>query len=194
VIGFVTQSEWFGLKLVCLVWGWFVSRGSVGWCRVSWCRVCWCRVCWCGVCWCGVSGLVGRGGFVGWGWGAVWGLVSSFDFLDFGVESVVVGGVFDDAGGTVGFQEAVRSLDVTVGISVFGLALDVVCGRVVDAVFEVVWLGWVGGFRSVGFWCGVCGCGVCGCWVSGRWVSGLVGRGGVLSDGGNHACGEDDQL
>jgi len=135
-----------------LVWGWLVSR------------------CW--VSWCWVGGLVGRC--------AVWGFVSSVDFLDFGVETVVViGGVFDDAGGTVGFQKAVRSFDVTVTVGVFGLALDVVGVWVVYAVFEVVW-GWgVCGFWSVSLWCG---------------VSGLVSWGGVLGEGRSYASGEDDQL
>jgi len=144
---------------------------------------------------CRVSGLVGRGGFVGRGRGAVRGLVSTVDFLDFGVETVVVvSGVFDDAGGTVGFQKAVRSLDVTVTVGVFGLALDVVCGRVVYAVLEVV-RGWcVGGFRSVSLWCGVSWCGVCWCWVGGGRVSWLVSRGWVLGEGRGHASGEDDQL
>jgi len=133
------------------------------------------------VSWCWVGGLVGGG--------AVWGLVSSFDFLDNGVETtLVVGGVFDDTGGTVSFQKAVGSLDVTVSVSVFGLALDVVCGRVVDAVLEAVRGRGVDGLWGVSLWCRVSGC-----WVSGG-VSGLVGRGGVLGDGGNHACGEDDQL
>jgi len=95
---------------------------------------------WCCEYWNWVSGLVGGC--------AVRGLVCSVDFLDNSVETdLVVGSVFDDAGGTVGFQKAVGSFDVAVAVSVFGLALDVVCGRVVDAVFEVVW-GW----------------GICGLW------------------------------
>ncbi|KAF0759246.1 Uncharacterized protein FWK35_00014422 [Aphis craccivora] len=80
------------------------------------------------------------GGFVGWGWGAVWGLVSTFDFLDFSVETVGVSSVVDDAGGTVGFQKTVSSFDVAVSVAGFGLAVHVVCVWVVYAVFEAVWL------------------------------------------------------
>jgi len=162
--------------LVCLVWSGLVGRCSVsrlvGWCWVSGLV----SRCWVGS-WCWVGGLVGRC--------AVWGFVSSVDFLDFGVETVVViGSVFDDAGGTVGFQKAVRSFDVTVTVGVFGLALDVVGVWVVYAVFEVIW-GWgVCGFWSVSLWCGVSWCR----------VSGLVSWGGVLGEGRSHACGEDDQL
>ncbi|KAF0756317.1 Uncharacterized protein FWK35_00014790, partial [Aphis craccivora] len=105
--------------------------------------------------------------------------------LDDGVETVVVvSGVFNGAGGTVGFQKAVGSFDVTVSVAVFGLALDVVCGWVVYAVFEVVWCWGVCGFWSVGLWCGVSWCR----------VSGLVSWGGVLGESRSHASGEDDQL
>ncbi|KAF0762611.1 Uncharacterized protein FWK35_00009348, partial [Aphis craccivora] len=86
------------------------------------------------VSWCGV-----RWGFVGWG-----------RLLDDGVETVVVvSGVFDSAGGTVGFDQTVGSLDVTVSVSVFRLALDVVGVWVVYAVFEVVWSWGIVRFMSV---------------------------------------------
>jgi len=75
-----------------------------------------------------VSWLVGS-------WGGV---------LDFGVETVVVvSGVFDSTGGTVGFQKAVRSFDIAVAVAVFGLTLDVVGVWVVYAVLEVVRRWWV---------------------------------------------------
>jgi len=162
--------------LICWFVCWFVCRG----------RVCWCWVSWGSIGWCGVSWLVGRCG-VSWlvGWcGVSWGLVSTF-VLDDGVETVVVvSGVFNGTGGTVGFQKAVRSFDVTVAVAVFGLALDVVCGWVVYAVFKVVW-GWgICGFWSVSLWCRVSWCR----------VSGLVSWGGVLGEGRSHASGEDDQL
>ncbi|KAE9531483.1 hypothetical protein AGLY_010689 [Aphis glycines] len=168
-------------RVVCWFVCWFVGRGRVCWCWVSWGSIGWCGVSWL-VGWCGVSWLVG--------WcGVSWGLVSTF-VLDDGIETVVVvSGVFNGTGGTVSFQKAVRSLDVTVAVAVFGLALDVVCGWVVYAVFEVVW-GWcVSGFWSVGLWCGVSWCRVSWCRVSG-----LVSWGGVLGESRSHASGEDDQL
>ncbi|KAE9531270.1 hypothetical protein AGLY_010476 [Aphis glycines] len=75
------------------------SRSGVCGCRVSW-LVSWCRVRWC--------------------------LVSTF-VLDNGVKTtVIIRGVFDGAGGTVSFQKAVISFDVTVAVAVFGLAMYVV--------------------------------------------------------------------
>jgi hypothetical protein len=100
----------------------------------------------------------------------------SFDFLDFGVETAVVGGVFDDAGGTVGFQKTVSSFDVAVPVAVFGLALDVVGVWVVYAVLEVV--------RGRGLVRVFCGVSVV------YWVS----WGGVFSECGGHAGCENDHL
>jgi len=164
-------STWLN-KLVCWLVGWLVGRGRVCWCGVGRCRVSWCRVSRCRVSW-----LVGRCG--------VWrGLVSTF-VLDDGVETVVVvSGVFDGADRAVGFDEAVGSLDVTVAVAVFGLAVHVVGVWVVYAVFEVVWCGCVCGLWGVSLWCR----------VSGRRVSWLVGWGRVLGEGGSHASGEDDEL
>ncbi|KAF0702253.1 Uncharacterized protein FWK35_00033259, partial [Aphis craccivora] len=96
-------------------------------CGVSWCRVCWGRVSWL-VGWCGV--------------------------LDDGVETVVVvSGVFDGTDGSVGFDEAVGSFNVTVSVAVFGLAVHVVGVWVVYAVFEVVGCWCVCGLWGVGLWC-----------------------------------------
>ncbi|KAE9531531.1 hypothetical protein AGLY_010737 [Aphis glycines] len=50
----------------------------------------------------------------------------------------IIGGVFDDAGGTISFQNAVSSLDVSVSVARLGLAVYVVCVWVVYAVLEVV--------------------------------------------------------
>lgn len=61
--------------------------------------------------------------------------------VDFGVESVLmVGGVVDFPDCAVSFLQLVESLhDITV--SGFVLALDIVCVRVVNAVFEfVLWM------------------------------------------------------
>lgn len=66
-------------------------------------------------------------------------MVGRFDLLDHSVETAyVVGGVLDYAGGTVRLDQAVRSLDVTVPVAHFVLALHVVRVRVSDAVLEVI--------------------------------------------------------
>jgi len=91
--------------------------------------------CRCGVGWCGVSTFL----------------------LDLSVETVVViGGVFHGALAAVRFDQAVGALDVTVGVGVFVLALDVTGVGVVYAVVEVVW-GWgrVSWLWGIGFWGGV---------------------------------------
>lgn len=62
-----------------------------------------------------------------------------FDFLDHRVEPVlVVSRVLDHSGGAIGFHQTVRSLDVTVTVAHFLLALDVVRVQVLHAVLEVV--------------------------------------------------------
>lgn len=69
-------------------------------------------------------------------------VMGRFDFLDHGVETVhVVGRVLDHPGGTVRLQQAVRSLNVTVTVAHFLLALHVVCVQVLHAVLEMVWGG-----------------------------------------------------
>jgi len=72
-------------------------------------------------------------------------VTGSFDFLHLGVETVfVVGGVGDHPGGTIGFQETVRTFDVSVSVVGLVMALDVVGVRVVDGVLEVIRCGCVG--------------------------------------------------
>lgn len=69
-----------------------------------------------------------------------------FDFLDHGVEPVlVVGRVLDHPGGAIRFHQTVRSLDVTVAVAHFVLAFDVVRVQVLHAVLEMIW----GGGRRV---------------------------------------------
>jgi len=73
-------------------------------------------------------------------------LFGRFDFLDHCVEPVlVVGRVLDHPGGVIGFHQTVRSLDVSMAVAHFLLALDVVRVQVLHAVLEVVW----GGGRRV---------------------------------------------
>ena len=66
-------------------------------------------------------------------------IMASADLLDDRVESVFgVGRVFYHAGRTVRVQQAVRSLDVSVSVTHFVLALDIVCVQVLYAVLEVI--------------------------------------------------------
>ncbi|CAI6364851.1 unnamed protein product [Macrosiphum euphorbiae] len=66
------------------------------------------------------------------------------DLLDHSVETVfVVSGVFDHAGGTVGFHETVRSFHVTVTVAHLVLAFDVVRVKIFHSVLEMIWLGCV---------------------------------------------------
>ncbi|KAF0755177.1 Uncharacterized protein FWK35_00023990 [Aphis craccivora] len=53
-------------------------------------------------------------------------VIGCIDLFDNSVETVfVVSGVHDHAGGSVGFHETVRSFDVTVTVTLFVLAFDV---------------------------------------------------------------------
>lgn len=62
-----------------------------------------------------------------------------FDFLDHGVEPVLaVSRVLDQSGGTVGFQQTIRSFDVAVAVALLPLALDVLCVQILHAVLEMI--------------------------------------------------------
>lgn len=62
-------------------------------------------------------------------------VMGRFDFLHFSVETVlVIGGILDYASGAIGFHQTVRSLDVSVAVVFFVVALDVVGVWVVHAI------------------------------------------------------------
>lgn len=92
--------------------------------------------------------FVGRYWFVG-----LWngGVRRSAFFFDDGVETIVVRGILYDPFGAIRLDQTVVAFHV-LAIAGFGLALDVVSGRVIDGVLEVIWNRGVGGFGNIRFW------------------------------------------
>lgn len=106
-------------------------------------------------------------------------------FLDFGVETVVIGGVLHDPLGAVSLGQAIVSL-YRLAVAVLGLAFHIVSARVIHGILEVVRDRRVGGLRRVSL----------GRRIDRHWRvdRGLVSRCGVLGQSDGCASGKDDQL